>query len=120
MQNIRTVEGFQQSFKLVDHYYEMRESCFKDYNILMHGGNTITNQDYEDNISTLRVEMRKARYLSRPGQENSLISLSGEELNTNLSEIVKIAERQRQENILNVIRHNDFNSGFKNNAEFQT
>ena len=30
MQNVRTVEDFQQSFKLVDHYNELKESCFDD------------------------------------------------------------------------------------------
>ena len=51
MQNVRTVEDFKQSFQLVDHYNQMKESCFKDYEIKMHGGNVITNQDYKENIS---------------------------------------------------------------------
>ena len=58
MQNVRTVEDFQQSFKLVDHYNELKESCFDDYNIKMHSGNTITIQNYEDNILKMRVAMR--------------------------------------------------------------
>ena len=53
MQNVRTVEDFKQSFQLVDHYNQMKESCFKDYEIKIHGGN-----DYEENISKMRVAMR--------------------------------------------------------------
>ena len=43
MQNVRTVEDFQQSFKLVDHYNELKESCFD--NIKVHDGNKYNNTE---------------------------------------------------------------------------
>ena len=46
MQNIKTVEDFKQSFQLVDHFIKMKESCYEDYSIKIHGGNIITNHDW--------------------------------------------------------------------------
>ena len=118
MQNVRT-EDFKQSFQLVDHYNQMKESCFKDYEIKMHGGNVITNQDYEENISKIRVAMRRQSYVTKPYKDNGIFSLEDKELNNELPNLVNIAKSQRQENILNVIRHNDFNSGYKSNSNFK-
>ena len=58
----------------------MKESCFEDYEIKMHGGNVVTNQDYEENISKMRVAMRKKRYLTRPETDSGLFSLDDKEL----------------------------------------
>ena len=41
------------------------------------------------------------------------------ELNPNLPNLIEIANKQRQENILNVVRHNDFSAGYKTNADFK-
>ena len=61
MQNVKTADDFKQSFQLVDHYTQMKNSCFEDYQIKIHGGNVVTNQDYEENILKMRVCMRKKR-----------------------------------------------------------
>ena len=97
----------------------MKESCLEDYDIKMHGGNVVTNQDYEENISKMRVAMRKKRYLTRPETDSGLFSLDDIELNPNLSNLIEIANKQRQDNILNVARHNDFSAGYKTNADFK-
>ena len=36
-----------------------------------------------------------------------------------LSNLIDIAKNQRQENIINVIRHNNFTSGYTNSAKFE-
>ena len=33
MQNVKTTEDFKQSFQLIDHYIQMKESCFDDSEI---------------------------------------------------------------------------------------
>ena len=119
MQNIKTVEDFKQSFQLVDHFTKMKDSCFEDYGIKTHGGNTITNQEYEENISRMRVAMRNKSYLSRPQTKRTSLSLEAKELNPKLSNIVNIAREQRQEDVLNVIRHNDFTHGYTTNSKFK-
>ena len=63
MQNVRTVADFKQSFKLVDHFSEMKDSCFDDYGIKKHGGNSLTNPDYEENVCKMRITMRHNSYL---------------------------------------------------------
>ena len=45
--------------------------------------------------------------------------MEDKELNNELLNLVNIAKSQRQENILNVIQHNDFNSGYKSNSNFK-
>ena len=113
MQNVRTVADFKQSFKLVDHFSEMKDSCFDDYGIKKHGGNSLTNPDYEENVCKMRITMRHNSYLSKPEKSEGLFSLSNEELNPELLNLVEIAKMQKQEDILNVIRHNDFGRGYK-------
>ena len=119
MQNIKTVDDFKQSFQLVDHFTKMKDSCFEDYGIKIHGGNTITNQEYEENISRMRVAMRNKSYLSRPQTKRAPLSLDSKELNPKLPSIVNIARDQRQVDVLNVIRHNDFAHGYATNSKFK-
>ena len=120
MQNIKTVEDFKQSFKLIDKYMEMKESVFDDYNIKIHGGNVPSVVNYEGNVLKMRVAMRKQSYLNRPEKENGMFSMDNKELNPKIADIVKIAQDQRQENILKVMRHNDFSSGFTSGVKFKT
>ena len=61
--------------------------------------------------------MRKYSYLDNPYKERTLHSLrSNEPLNPQLLHLVKIATKQKNENILNVMRFNDFDSGFKSRS----
>ena len=104
MQNIQTVDDFKQSFQLVDHYMQMKENIFEDYDIKMHGGNITSVQNYEENILKMRVAMRKQSYLNKPEREMGMLSLENKDLNPQLTNIVKIAQEQRQDNIMNVIK----------------
>ena len=120
MQRIKTADDFKQSFQLVDHYTEIKNSCFEDYDIQIHGGNNITIQDYEDNITKMRVTMRTNSYLSKPERKTQLYSLAeNEELNPDLPKLIKIARKQRQENVLKVIRYKDFNAGYDTSGHFK-
>ena len=65
----------------------------------------------QENVSKMRAFMRQQSYLSKPEKNGGLFSLENNELNPKLPKIVELAQRQRQENILNVIRHNDFEHG---------
>ena len=118
-QNIKTTDHFKQSFQLVDHYMELKETVFEDYKIKMHGGNIETVHDNEENILKMRVTMRKNSYLNKPERDIGMLSLENKELNPQLLNIEKIAQHQRQENIMNVIRHNTFNSGYDSKAKIE-
>ena len=48
-----------------------------------------------------------------------MLSLEYDEINPKLANIVNIAREQRQEDVLNVIRHNDFNHGNSNSSKFK-
>ena len=61
--------------------------------------------------------MRNYSYLDNPYEERTLHSLrSSELLNPQLLHLVEIATKQNNENILNVMRFNDFDSGFKSRS----
>ena len=120
MQNIQTVDDFKQSFQLVDQYMQMKESVFEDYNIKIDSGNVTSVVDYEQNILKMRVAMRRQSYLNKPERDSGMLSLDNKELNPQLANLVKIAQDQRQENVLKVIRHNDFSSGFTTGVKFKT
>ena len=120
MQKVRTAEDFKQSFQLVDHYIQMKNSCFKEYDIKIHGGNVITIPDYEENISKMRVSMRKNSFLTKPERNTELLSLAeNKPLNPALPKLVEIAKKQRQDNVLNVIRHKAFNFGYDTKGIFK-
>ena len=97
----------------------MKENIFEDYDIKMHGGNITSVQNYEENILKMRVAMRKQSYLNKPERETGLFSLENRELNPQLNDIVKIAQEQRQDNVMNVIRHNNFSAGYNTGAKFE-
>ena len=113
MQTVKTVADFKQSFQLVDHYNDMKNSCFDDYDIVKHGGNTLTNPDYDENVCKMLIFMRQNSYLSKPKKDQQLLSLANEELDPKLPNLVEIAKLQKQEDVLNVIRFNDFSHGYK-------
>ena len=63
--------------------------------------------------------MRKKCYLSKPERmKDAMLSLENSELNPNLTRIVDIAKEQKQEDVINVIRHNDFNHGYTSTSKF--
>ena len=95
----------------------MKEACFDDYDIKMHGGNIVTNIDYEENILKMRVAMRKISFLSKPLQDKKMLSMQNMELNPQLTNIFKLAQKQKQDDVMNVIRHNDFNFGYSTSAK---
>ena len=60
------------------------------------------------------LHMRNYSYLDNPNEERTFYSLrSNEVLNPQLLHLVEIATNQKNENNLNVMRFNDFDSGFK-------
>ena len=119
MQKIQTVDDFKRSFKLVDSFTELKQSIFDDYEMKMHGGNTSSVVDYEENILKMRVAMRKQSFLNRPEKEMNMISLQNQKLNPKLIDIVNITQSERQTNILNIIRHNSFVCGFNRDSGFK-
>ena len=64
----------------------------------------------------MRTAMRIKSYLSKPQQNRGFYSLEGKELNPQLANIINIAKSQRQEDVLNVIRYNDFSAGYNTNS----
>ena len=113
MFDIRNIEDFQKAFLLVDEYDNVKSACFEDMNVKPHGGvNSPNLPNYEPNITKMRKCMRKNNYLNDPYEEKPLQALVTEaELSPVLLEIKEVAKKQRSENILNVIRYNEFESG---------
>ena len=116
IQTNKTIEDFQQSFQLIDHYNEVKEKCFEDYDIKSHGGNVITIPEYEDNIRKMRVCMRKSKYLNNSMDNEPFTSISDSDQNPELKNIISRSQNQKIEDVLNVLRHHDFEKGYSNDA----
>ena len=113
-QNNRDEQEFANSFSIVNDYVEMRDDMFKEL-----GLNNKTNQNFvkhnlEYIIFDMRVLMRSKTYLSNPENDDTPRTLSGEELNESILEILEISGRVRQENILQVINENSFFERYQN------
>ena len=113
--NVKTVEDFEKAFLLVDEFSNVKDACFRDIDLKAHGGeNKPIIPNYEPMIEKMRTCMRSNKYLNQPEENNSLKYLgSSQILNPKLLELKTIANKQKTENILNVLRFNDFDSGFR-------
>ena len=113
-QNNKDEKSFAKSFLIVNEYFEMRDEMFNDL-----GLNTTRHQNFrkhslEYNIFDMRVLMRTRQYLSNPESDDSLATLSGEELNEDILNILDISNKVRQENLLQVVNKNSFFERYQN------
>ena len=87
----------------------------KDYNVKIAGENqTPKSYEYEEEIKDMRILMRSKKYLCDPSKKSTLKNINGEEMDKTLLDIVELAKSQKKENCFQVIKHQDFNCGFKN------
>ena len=118
MFNIRSIDDFKKAFLLVDEYMAVKKTCFSDIDIKLPENESDPKlPNYQNYVQKMRLHMRKYSYLDNPYKERTLHSLrSNEPLNPQLLHLVEIATKQKNENILNVMRFNDFDSGFKSRS----
>ena len=115
-QRNRTTEEFATSFALVESYTKLKHSVFEDYGKKSSSSSSsYKTQDYSDNIENMRVLMRSKEYLKFPEEETNIYSLSGKKLNENLLRIKETSDKAKRENILKVIKYNDFKISFASN-----
>ena len=105
--NIKIVEDFQKAFLLVDEFSNVKDACFRDIGLKANGGENQPNiPNYEPHIKKMRVCMRSNNYLNLPEENSALKSLgSNQLLNPKLLQLKTIANRQKTENIPNVMRY---------------
>ena len=121
MFNIKSIEDFEKAFLLVDEFSKVKNVCFEDYNIKPHGGiNSPNIPDYEPSIMKMRIRMRENNYLNLPEKETPLRGLGNKELlNPKLLQLFETAKKQKTENVLNVIRYNDFEKAFTTGVQMK-
>ena len=108
-QRNRTTEDFARSFALVESYTKLKQSVFEDYGKNSRSSSSsYKTQDYSDNIENMRILMRSKEYLKFPEEEKKIYSLSGKKLNESLLRIKETSDEAKRENILKVIKYNDF------------
>ena len=113
-QKVRTLNSFKENFAVCDDYSKMRDNCLENDYKLKNQENTISKvPNYDQNVQQMRVLMRTKRYLSNPLKESELLTLSETPVNESLSNITNIAKEQRRENVMKIIKTNDFFCGFK-------
>ena len=60
----------------------------------------------------------KTEIFGKPTVSAGMVSMENKELNPKLLNLVNIAKSKRQEDVLNVIRHNHFHAGYDTNSKF--
>lgn len=107
-QNNRTTEAFATSFAVVESYNKLATSVFNDYGVKKESKNSHRINDYEDNISNMRLRMRSDEYLTSPMNVSDAKALDGSELCDDVLKIKEISDKVKKENILKIIKNNDF------------
>ena len=68
----------------------------------------------------MRIRMRENNYLNLPEKETPLRGLGNKELlNPKLLQLFETAKKQKTENVLNVIRYNDFEKAFTTGVQMK-
>ena len=113
-QKVRSLNSFKENFAVCDDYQKLRDKCLDDdYNVKSQGNMVSRVPTYDENIHQMRILMRTKKYLSDPCKVSDILSLSENTVNKNLKNITSIAKEQRRENVMNIIKNNDFFCGFK-------
>ena len=73
---------------------------------------TLVFANLSKNLLKMRIGMRRKQYLINPEQPKPVQTIEGVEMNKEVKDIIKIANRQRKKDVINVIRHNDFGYGY--------
>ena len=86
----------------------------EDYHIKTEDDQNKKVPDYESNIQQMQILMRSKNYLNSPEDEANNTSLDGKlEIDEAYLDITNIAIQQRCDNVLTVMRSNDFLASFK-------
>ena len=113
MFDIRNIDDFVKAFQLVDAYDAVKGKVFEDLELKAHGGdNCPLLPNYEPSIKKMRFHMRRNNYLNEPYQDTGLKALgSNSDLNIELKQLYSLAKKSKFENIVKVMRFNDFECG---------
>ena len=93
---------------MVESYNKLATSVFNDYGVKKESKNSHRINDYEDNISNMRLRMRSDEYLTSPMNVSDAKALDGSELCDDVLKIKEISDKVKKENILKIIKNNDF------------
>ena len=100
------------AFTIVDDIWQLRKEKFSDFGVV----DSATKQAVVPNLDSLIIKMRyalrKSQYLEKPTMKTEAKSISDKELHPALNTLFQNAHQQRQADILNVMRYNDFSEAF--------
>ena len=113
-QQNRDEESFAKSFTIVNDYVELRDGMLNELGLNYNKPQNFRKHNLELNIFDMRVMMRSKQYLSNPENEESPVTLSGEEINENILEILEISGKVRQENLVQVMNKSSFFERYPN------
>ena len=97
---------------IVDDVSLLRKQSFSDMGITERDTPRIVIPDYSILITKIRYAIRKNEYFSSPHLKKAAYSIDGNELNESLSNIFEISHQRRKDDILKVVRFNDFSEGY--------
>ena len=96
---------------IVDDVTLLRKQSFEDMGISERDTPRIVIPDYTILVTKIRYAIRKQEYLSNPLQERAAFSIDGNELHESVSSVFEMSHQRRKDDILKVVRFNDFSEG---------
>jgi hypothetical protein len=97
---------------IVDDVMQLRKQSFADMGIKDRDDVKVVIPDYRLLVTKIRYAIRKAAYLSNPLEVSSPHSIDGTELHECLTEVFEVSQQRRKEDIMKVVRFNDFREGY--------
>ena len=109
---IRRIEELDLAFTIVDDVWLLRKEKFKEFGVKDSANSQAVVPNLEPLVIKMRFALRKSEYLNNPTKKLEANSISGKVLHKSLKNLFEISQKQRQSDILNVIRYNDFSEAF--------
>ena len=107
-----SLEELDLAFTIVDDVWLLRKENFKEFGVKDSANSQAVVPNLEPLVIKMRFALRKSEYLNNPTKKLEANSISGKVLHKSLKNLFEISQKQRQSDILNVIRYNDFSEAF--------
>ena len=107
-----SLEELDLAFTIVDDIWKLRKEKFSEFGVKDYSNHQSVVPNLEPLIIKMRFALRKSKYLNCPLKKSEAKSITGKELHQSLNNLYEISQKQRQADILNVMRYNDFTEAF--------
>ena len=112
LQKVNNEHDFEKSFLLVGDFYTAKEHTMKELGFDNSKEATMVFPNRSNKVLKMRIGMKRKQNMINPEKPKPGQTIEGVKMKKEVKDIIKIANRQRKKDVINVIRHNDFGHGY--------